>query len=79
MFGGGLEALWGHALPQIGKMRFGRCAGEVAVPRSLVFLVPICLNPVFVSVIQMYGSVYPVFVSVIQMYGSVYPVFVSVI
>ena len=32
--GGGSEALWGRALPQIVKMRFGSCAGEVAFPRS---------------------------------------------
>ena len=30
-----LEALWERALPQIGKMRFGSCVGEVANPRSL--------------------------------------------
>ena len=32
LFGGGSEAQWGRALPQIGKMRFGSCAGEVAFP-----------------------------------------------
>jgi len=26
-FGGGSEALWGRALPQIGKMRFRSCVG----------------------------------------------------
>jgi len=35
-FGGDLEALWGRALPQIGKMRFGSCAGEVAFTPSSV-------------------------------------------
>ena len=34
LFGGGLEALWGRALPQIGKMRFGSCAWAVAFPPS---------------------------------------------
>ena len=29
-----LEALWGYAPPQLGKMRFGSCVGEVAFPRS---------------------------------------------
>ena len=33
-FGGGSEALRGYALWQIGKMRFGSCAGEVAFPCS---------------------------------------------
>ena len=33
-FGGGSEALWGQAVQQIGKMRFGRCSGEVAFPPS---------------------------------------------
>jgi len=28
------EARWGRALPQIGKMRFGSCVGEVAFPLS---------------------------------------------
>jgi len=32
LFGGGSEALWERALPQIGKMRFGSCVGEVAFP-----------------------------------------------
>ena len=32
LFGRGSEALWGRALPQIGKMRFGRCAGEGCLP-----------------------------------------------
>ena len=32
LFGGGSEALSGCALPQIGKMRFGSCVGEVAFP-----------------------------------------------
>ena len=31
---GGTEARWGRALPQIGKMRFGSCVGEVAFPLS---------------------------------------------
>jgi len=31
---GGSEALWGRTLPQIGKMWFGSCAGEVAFPPS---------------------------------------------
>jgi len=34
LLGGGLEVLLGHALPQIGKMRFESCAGEVAFPPS---------------------------------------------
>ena len=33
-FEGGLEALWGCALPHIGKMRFRSCAGKVAFPWS---------------------------------------------
>ena len=36
LFGAGSEVLWGRALPQIGKMRFGSCAGEVAFPRSSI-------------------------------------------
>ena len=35
---GGSEALCGRAMPQIGKMRFGSCAGEVAYPRALTRL-----------------------------------------
>ena len=34
LFGGGSEGLWGHALPRVGKMRFGSCVGEVAFPPS---------------------------------------------
>jgi len=34
LFGGGSEALLGRALPKIGKIRFGRCAGKVAFPHS---------------------------------------------
>jgi len=34
--GGGSEALWELALPQICKMRFGSCVGEVAFPPSYI-------------------------------------------
>ena len=36
LFGGCSEVLWGHALPQKGKMRFGSCAGGrlPSLPRS---------------------------------------------
>ena len=34
LFGGGSKALWGRALPQICKLRFGGCVGEIAFPPS---------------------------------------------
>ena len=30
-----MEAVWGRALPEMGKMRFGSCVGEVASPPSI--------------------------------------------
>ena len=35
--GAGSEALWGHKLLQIGKMRFRSFEGEVAFPHSSVW------------------------------------------
>ena len=34
LLGGSSEALWVRKLPQIGKIRFGSCAGEIAFPHS---------------------------------------------